>query len=261
MSETPPETPSPRRDDAANWAQSNTLLRVTEAREGAVNLNVNGRQVVGPLQGFGQLWLKTFRVTLAGVAATPAEVVTVWKSHLPSFQPPQNRFFPSLAGVAPGEIVLINATLSGMPVDTGVLVLYADDTSFTLMTPQGHPESGWVTFNADDEAGAVICRVQTLSRANDPIYEMGFRMLGTKAQDAIWQHVLTSLARYYGAETPVETKHECVDANVQWRYVTNVWENAAIRSQVYRLTTPLRWMRRAPRPANTPITPDDEVRE
>ncbi len=257
MSDRPPTPFGANRDDAANWAQTDTLLRVTEAPAGAVNLNVNGRQVVGPLQGFGQLWLKTFRVALTGVTATPAEVVGVWKTHLPSFQPPQNRFFPSLAGVAPGEIVLINATLSGMPVNTGVLVLYADDTSFTLMTPQGHPESGWVTFNADDEANTVVCQVQTLSRANDPLYELGFRVLGGKAQDAIWQHVLTSLARYYGAETPVETRHERIDANVQWRYVTNVWENAAIRSQVYRLTTPFRWLRRAPHPTATTMRNDE----
>ena len=33
------------------------------------------------------------------------------------------------------------------------------------MTPEGHPESGWVTFSAADDAGAVVAQVQTMARA------------------------------------------------------------------------------------------------
>jgi len=59
--------------------------------------------------------------------------------------------------VAPGEVVLINAIVQGMPTLTGVLVVYADDESFTPRTPEGHPESGWVTFSAySDETGCVV---------------------------------------------------------------------------------------------------------
>ena len=36
----------------------------------------------------------------------------------------------------------------GLKLSTGVLVLYADDESFTLMTPQGHMFAGWITFSA-----------------------------------------------------------------------------------------------------------------
>src|SRR5687767_777772 len=111
------------------WAQPVDRLSVRHVPAGAVNLNVEGRAVVGPLQGFGPLWQKTFRVHVSGPAVTPAEVVRFWKEHFPSLHPPQNRFFPSLAGVQPGEVVLINAIASGMPVYTGVMVLYADDES------------------------------------------------------------------------------------------------------------------------------------
>jgi hypothetical protein len=76
---------------------------VSEAPTGAVNLNVDGRSVMGPLQGFGQLWQKTYRAELSGADVTPAEVVKIWKEKLPEFQPPQNHFYPSMAGVKPGE--------------------------------------------------------------------------------------------------------------------------------------------------------------
>ena len=35
-----------------------------------------------------------------------------------------------------------------MKLSTGVMVLYADEESFTLMTPQGHMFAGWITFSA-----------------------------------------------------------------------------------------------------------------
>ena len=39
----------------------------------------------------------------------------------------------------------------GMKVKTGVMVLYADEESFTLMTPEGHMFAGWITFSAYQE--------------------------------------------------------------------------------------------------------------
>ncbi len=142
----PDASATARRDDA--WASSGRRLRVVGERSGAINLNVEGRDVTGPLQGFGRLWQKTFRVRLEGASLTPTEVVALWKREFPSFQPADNRFYPSLSGIAPGEVVLINARTPGGTISTGVMVLYADDESFSLMTPEGHPESGWVTFSA-----------------------------------------------------------------------------------------------------------------
>ncbi len=91
--------------DAAFWAKSRNVLRVSDVPAGAVNLNVEGRRVIGALQGFGQLWQKTYTVRLAGVDVTPREVVEIWKREFPNFHPPESRFYPSLDGVSPGEII------------------------------------------------------------------------------------------------------------------------------------------------------------
>ena len=54
-----------------------------------------------------------------------------------------------LTGLAPGEVARIDMDMPGrVTLSTGVLVLYADDESFTLMTPQGHMFAGWITFSA-----------------------------------------------------------------------------------------------------------------
>ncbi len=251
-----------KRQDDANWTGPISSLQVSRVPTGALNLNVDGRQVVGPLQGFGSLWQKTFRLSLPDIALTPAEIMQIWKTNFPRFQPAQNRFFP-VAALEPGQIVLINASSSGMLLSTGVIVLYADEESFTLMTPQGHPESGWVTFSTFREEGCTICQVQTMSRATDPLYELFFRMFASHSQDRIWTHVLEALGSHLHtlesstASPELQTKPEqktgkltiqvqsskiCLDPGVQWSEAKNIWENAALRTIFYSLNTPIRWL-------------------
>ena len=52
-------------------------------------------------------------------------------------------------------MALLDVDLPGrVKLSTGVMVLYADDESFTLMTPQGHMFAGWITFSATETATA-----------------------------------------------------------------------------------------------------------
>jgi hypothetical protein len=240
----PPQEPGSPKSDEIFWAKRIDTLKVSEVPQGAVNLNVDGRRVVGALQGFGQLWQKTYTARLHGVDVQPADVVRRWKEHFPKYHPPESRFYPPLAGVAPGEVVLINASVTGMPVYTGVMVLYADDVSFTVMTAEGLPEAGWNTFSAYQEDGTTVIQVQSLARAYDPIYEIGYRIVGATVQEKIWQHVLTSLAADYGVSAEVNLTKVLVDPNLQWRQVKNIWNNAAMRSLLYSTTAPLRWVGR-----------------
>ena len=239
----PPDDTPPARD-ASYWAKPVDKLRVSDVPSGAINLNVEGRHVVSPLQGFGQLWQKTYRVRLSGVNVSPVEVVKFWKEHLPDLMPPDSRFYPSMTGIKPGEVVLINANLPGvpMPVSTGVMILYADDESFSVMTPQGHPESGFNTFSATIEDGVTLAQIQSLARANDPIFEFGFRFMGGSAQqEKIWQHVLTKLAAQFNVTATVELRKVCVDSRLQWSQAKNIWHNAIIRTT---LNAPIRLTRK-----------------
>src|SRR5690606_30900754 len=136
-----------------SWARPVGRMKVSHIPHGATNLNVDGRQPMSPLQGFGPLWQKTYRILLRGVEQTPEEVMAVWKENFPKFQPLGNRFYTPVGGVKPGEIIFIQSAVSpkpgllpGIPVSSGVMVIYNDDTTFTIMTPQGFPESGWNSF-------------------------------------------------------------------------------------------------------------------
>lgn len=228
------------------WAKPVAHLETKDIVGGGMNLNVDGKGLTGPLQGFGQLWQKTYKVKLSGLDVKPSEVVSMWKAKLPTFMPDDSRFYPSLAGVAPGEVLLIDATVptpvGGITVATGVMILYADDESFTVMTPDGHPESGFNTFSSYEEDGVVVAQIQSLARANDPIYEFGFRFMGgSKQQENIWHHVLTQLSASYGISGQVQTDKICVDTKMQWSRVKNVWHNAMIRTT---LNAPVRVTRK-----------------
>jgi hypothetical protein len=254
----PTHTPRPSsttRSSDDNWAKPIVTLDVDESTipTQAINLNVEGLQVNGPIQGFGRMWRKRHRVELRGVSVTPDEVIRTWKTHFGEFWPKGNRFFGSLTGIAPGEVAVLNLNMmipGGTKLSTGVLVLYADEESFTLMTPQGHIFAGWITFSAQEDDGITVAQAEILMRAGDPFYEVGMVLFGHKMENRFWEQTLSNVAARFGVNAKATTTVECVDPRYQWNRVTNVWHNAAIRTAIYLAATPFRGVSRRLRQRN-----------
>jgi hypothetical protein len=232
--------------DVIHWTQHKPKLKVSRIPTGALNINVDGRHVLGPLQGFGQLWQKTFRIQIKSPRLSAEVVMKTWKERFSSFWPALHHFYAPLTGIAPGEVVLINMIIHGdlpigLPVSTGVVVVRSNENSFTLMTPQGHMFAGWITFRTYEEKGAIFAQVQVVLRASDPLYELGFRLGASKAEDVFWQHTLVALASHFGIHELVETQIICIDPKVQWSQFWNIWHNAAIRTLLYYMVKLLPW--------------------
>jgi hypothetical protein len=148
------------------------------------------------------MWQKTARVELRGADVTPAEVIRTWKAEFQRFWPgaqlvlrPPDRHRPRRGGPAQPDLP------GRMKLSTGVLVLYADDESFTLMTPEGHMLAGWITFSAwaaDD--GVTVVQIQALERTNDPLYELGYVLGGNRLNTRFWVQTAENLARHFGVE-------------------------------------------------------------
>jgi hypothetical protein len=233
-------TESTQRDGDA-WAKPVEHLEVAGVEPGAKGINVAGRRPTSPIQGFGRMWQKSYRIRLEGAQASPAEVVAVWKRDFPTFWPKGNRFFAPLAGIQPGEVAVIDLSMPGrLKLSTGVLVMYADDESFTLMTPQGHMFAGWITFSAFQQDGVTVAQAQVLMRSSDPLYEVGMTLGGHRQEDRHWEHTLRSLASAFGVEGEVSTETLCVDKRRQWSNAGNVWHNAGIRSGMFMAMAPVR---------------------
>jgi hypothetical protein len=229
--------------DKGAWAHPVERLATTAV--GAPDDAVTGRRVAGPVQGFGQMWQKTFRVRLDGVES-PRDVMATWKEHFPTFWPKSAKFYAPLAGIAPGEVALLEiAPVPGAPVrfSTGVMVIYADDESFTFMTPEGHILSAWITFSTFEDGGVTVAQVQALERPSDPIDELGYVLGGNRMNTRFWEQTLSALARHVGTSEPViETTVVCVDRQRQWRYVRNLRRSATIHSMMRTATAPGRWV-------------------
>ena len=249
-----PRDPPPR-EDGAGWAKKVDRLQV-DPRDGVRGTNVAGRRLMGPVQGFGKMWQKTYRMN-AGSQVSPEQAIATWRAHFPEFWPPGNRFAGALTGINPGDVALLDLSIGGgVKLSTGVFVLYADAESFTLMTPQGHMFAGWITFSAEREGdvtpATTVVQTQVLMRANDALYEVAMMCGGHRKEDKFWEATLTALGRRLGLPDPaVQTRSTCVDSKRQWRHAGNVWHNSMVRSVLQTIAAPVTGLGRLVRGARS----------
>jgi hypothetical protein len=229
------------RSDVGNWAVASGPLAVGSDRVDAAQnaWGISGRQLTGPMQGFGRLWQRTYTCPL-GEVATPEAAIAEWRANFGEFWPRGNRFYGALEGIRPGDVAPISvAAGGGLRLTTGVLVLYADEESFTFMTPQGHMFAGMITFSAHDAADGTVLQVQVLIRPNDPLYELGMPVM-RRMEDGFWAATMRNLATKLGTIGPqVEVTSIVVDRKRLWRNAGNVRYNAGIRSTLHLLATPV----------------------
>jgi len=216
--------------DAKNWAEPVSEFHVGDVAPGAAKGNVEGRKPTGPLQGFGQLWHKTYQVSVPN--ATPETVIATWKVNFGEFWPSSNKFYAPAGGISPGEVAVIGGGKGPTKVTTGVRVIYADERSWSYMTPEGHPWAAIITFSAhEDDDDQTVAKVDLMVRANDPLYEASFKIFTSRLEDKIWVHTLTQVASHFGSENPeVSIDVQLIDKNRQWSEMKNIWKNSAIRT-------------------------------
>ena len=164
--------------DAAYWAKDVTTLKVGDVPAEAINLNVTGRRVVGPVQGFGKMWQKTMRVSLGASQVTPAEVIATWKAEFQRLWPERNWFYapgrhrPRRGGPAqPGPARPHEALHRGAGAVRRRRVVHPHD-------PRGHRPLGSPS-RPRPSAGPPWSRSRPWS-TNDPLYELGYVFGGNR---------------------------------------------------------------------------------
>ena len=240
--------------DAESWAKPVSELSVShELPPEAINLNVEGKRLAAMTGGFGKMWQKTYRIPLEGTSVTPEEVVAAWRKDFRSFWPKKGRFYGPITEISPGDVALLNLSVGGpAKLSTGIFVLYADDVSFSFVNPEGHIFVGMITFSADRKDGLTYAQVQALIRAGDPLYELMMPIAVHRNEDRFWKQTLENLAKHFGSSGKAELTRVCVDRKRQWSQWRNIRSNAAIRTMVHSLGTPVRAMRRKRNTAGGP---------
>ena len=97
--------------DGESWAKPVEPLEAGGGvQPGSSGINVAGRRPTSPVQGFGRMWQKTYRVLLPGRRVTPRRSSRL-EGRFPSFWPKNNRFFAPLTGIHPGEVALLDLAM------------------------------------------------------------------------------------------------------------------------------------------------------
>src|SRR6476620_11087204 len=83
-SEQPIQIEQKRPRDLDNWAHSaNPVFHAMNMPSSALN-QIEGKQITGPLRGFGPLWQKTYWVALPASSVSARNLVSTWKANFPS---------------------------------------------------------------------------------------------------------------------------------------------------------------------------------
>lgn len=216
-------------------------------------LNIRKSWLAGVEQGFGQHWRKQYQIRLAGSPVTPEEVIAIWRNRFADFWPPGNLFFPPADGIENGEIALLKLSVPGQRwpfMATGVSIHNVTPTTFTYTALAGHPIAGSMSFSAFSEDGVTVARAEANLRASDPLFELAIRLTG-KMEDQFWRSTLENLATHFNAKGLYSFEANCLDRRLHWRHARNLTRNAAVRSTIYLLTFPLRFITYALRPDKT----------
>lgn len=220
--------------DEGNWAAKVDRLHVDGGRQDKA-FNVEGRRVAGPQQGFGRLYDRTFAITLGDVV-TPEELVKDWRAHFGDFWPKSATFYGSITSIEAGDV----APLTAGGITTGVLVIYADDTSFSYMTPEGHMFAGMITFSARREQAGTVAEIRMLVRPADPFWVMVWPV-GRGMEGRFWKGTLTNLAASRGVwGVAARETTTCVDQRILWGNWRNIVRNGVAATVFHSLGTPLR---------------------
>ena len=193
-----------------------------------------------PIQGFGKMWQKTYQVRIPAERVSNTDLIATWKQRFPDFWPEGSSFYGPLTGIAPGDVALLNMTLPGkMKLSTGVMVLYADEESFTLMTPAGphvrrldhvQRHRGRRRYGRPGPGAHARQRPDLRDGADARRAQAGGPLLAADAHRR-WPPTSTTRPRWT-RRSSVSTRSA---SGRRWR---NVWHSSAIRSTLYMLGAP-----------------------
>jgi hypothetical protein len=66
--------------------------------------------------------------------------------------------------------------------------------------------------------------------------------IGHRTEDDFWNHTVKAVAAHFGVNAQPQQQTTLVDPKIQWSQWKNIWRNSAIRTGLYMLAAPVRWV-------------------
>ena len=162
--------------------------------------------------GTGELFHRRYEVQLAGTGLTAGEALRLMHRHMTELVPSPLAHFEKSAG-AEGLLQVgdeYDITMLG-PWNGKVRVTESTLDHFTLVTLDGHPEAGHITFRVvtdDDTADTIRVQIESWARARDAVVHAAYATLGIgkQIQTEVWITFLQRLSTLAGMHTTPEVQ-------------------------------------------------------
>ncbi|WP_411282192.1 DUF1990 family protein [Gemmatimonas sp.] len=170
--------------------------------------------------GVGELTHRRYSIEVPRAAFTRQSMCRAIEARLSELSPSGLADFQKSAGDDLGMSVgdEYDVTMLG-PWNGRVRVAEVEDSSFTLVTLEGHPEAGHITFSVHDvpdQSGILKVMIESWARARDEAVEVAYDTLnlGQRVQTEVWVTFLQRVAQIVGsADVPeVEIQTEKLTA-------------------------------------------------
>ena len=176
--------------------------------------------------------------------------IATWKERFPTFWPKGARFYAPLAGIAPGEVALLDIPpgpgLAGQALDRGHghlrgrRVVHVHDPRGPYAVGVDH-----LLRPSRPATGATVAQAQALERTSDPFDELAYMLGGNRMNDRFWRHDAREprpprgRARTRGRDPDRVRRPESAVAPGR-----NVRNSATLRTARHTITAPVRWLTR-----------------
>jgi NADH dehydrogenase len=163
-----------------------------------------------PSEGTGSLERQRYWADIQGATCTPDELFEMFR-----------RSFRELApdallqvGAEPGshqELAEGNTLTMALPLRGNIQVRVQEvaNRTITCVTLQGHPLSGAIRFQVEEQPGGMLrFEVRSFTRPSDLVDLIGMRTFGAVAQKATWTAVVDGVVQRSGGTAPNGVEHE-----------------------------------------------------
>jgi len=171
-----------------------------------------GGDTQGSDEGAGPLLHRRYEIELPDRAVSSDMVLRLMQLHLTELTPAALAEFEKSSGSDNvfGVGDEYDITMLG-PWNGAVRVSEVTRDSFTLVTLDGHPEAGHITFSVEDDAtsqGLIQVRIESWARSRDGLVAAAYDTLkiGKQVQTEVWITFLQRLAELAGVSTRPEVR-------------------------------------------------------